>query len=206
MNYINKSLQSNIVANFFQFGPLIAHYKLKDNIIEELQKRGKKTDIDHKAKLAGHICDEKLFNEEDKKWFLNKTNEIFLNFIKELNSRYSIDKEPNSITLQNLWINFMKSGDYNPPHDHSGDISFVIYTDVPSDILIENKNFKGVGSGPGCINFIFGETSKLYKSNFCFVPVKGNMFVFPAILKHYVAPFKSKVTRTSVSGNLFFVD
>jgi hypothetical protein len=28
------------------------------------------------------------------------------------------------------------------------------------------------------------------------------MFIFPAWLKHYVAPYKSDVTRISVSGNV----
>ena len=28
------------------------------------------------------------------------------------------------------------------------------------------------------------------------------MFIFPAWLKHYVAPYKSNVTRISVSGNV----
>ena len=25
--------------------------------------------------------------------------------------------------LRSLWINFMKNGEYNPPHDHTGNIS-----------------------------------------------------------------------------------
>ena len=34
------------------------------------------------------------------------------------------------------------------------------------------------------------------------LPKTGDIFIFPASLKHYVYPFKSKVTRISVSGNL----
>ena len=33
-------------------------------------------------------------------------------------------------------------------------------------------------------------------------PKEGDMFIFPAWLKHYVAPFYSDVTRISVSGNV----
>ena len=50
------------------------------------------------------------------------------------------------MNLDKLWINFMKKGEFNPVHDHSGNISFVIYTSVPKEILMENKNFKGKGS------------------------------------------------------------
>ena len=33
-------------------------------------------------------------------------------------------------------------------------------------------------------------------------PEEGDMFVFPAWLKHWVSPFKSNCTRISVSGNV----
>ena len=33
-------------------------------------------------------------------------------------------------------------------------------------------------------------------------PQPGDFFMFPALLQHWVCPFKSKVTRISVSGNM----
>ena len=35
-----------------------------------------------------------------------------------------------------------------------------------------------------------------------FFPEEGDMYIFPAWLKHWVAPFKSDCTRISVSGNI----
>ena len=35
-----------------------------------------------------------------------------------------------------------------------------------------------------------------------FMPEEKDMFISPAWLKHYVAPYKSDVTRISVSGNV----
>ena len=35
-----------------------------------------------------------------------------------------------------------------------------------------------------------------------FFPEEGEMFVFPAWLKHWVYPYKSDVVRVSVSGNI----
>lgn len=199
MNNINTT---NLSMTFFQFGPLIAHYKLNDKFIEELNNKGKKTSVDFKSQLAGHIKKENAFEEDDKKWFLTNTQNIFSNYINQLKSTSGIKNNFDTITLQNLWINFMKSGEFNPPHDHSGDISFVIYTSVPKEIHQENQEFKGRGSGPGCISFLYGENSKSYKSEYRFIPEKSHMFIFPATLRHYVAPFQSKVTRISISGNI----
>jgi hypothetical protein len=36
------------------------------------------------------------------------------------------------------------------------------------------------------------------------LPKTGDMYIFPATLKHWVFPFKSLVTRVSVSGNILF--
>ena len=104
--------------------------------------------------LAGHIEKENEFDLEDKNWFLKNTNNIFSEYINSLQSNSFDQTRPpvQSINLEKLWINFMKKGEFNPLHDHTGDISFVIYTSVPNEILI-NNNFKGKGSGPGCISF-----------------------------------------------------
>ena len=62
-----------------------------------------------------------------------------------------------SINLNNLWINFMQKGEYNQPHSHGGDLSFVIYASMPNELVEENKNFLGTGAGPGSISFFYGE-------------------------------------------------
>ena len=35
-----------------------------------------------------------------------------------------------------------------------------------------------------------------------YFPEEGDMFIFPAWLKHWVSPFKSDCVRISVSGNV----
>ena len=99
----------------------------------------------------------------------------------------------------------MKKGEFNPIHSHSGDISFVIYISVPHEIVNECKNYTGTGVGPGTISFLFGEESNSYTSHHSFLPREGMMFMFPASLRHFVPPFKSNVTRISVSGNIDFI-
>ena len=37
-------------------------------------------------------------------------------------------------------------------------------------------------------------------------PQTGDMYIFPALLQHWVVPYKTKCTRVSVSGNLTIVN
>jgi len=101
-----------------------------------------------------------------------------------------------------LWINYQKANEFNPPHDHDGKLSFVIYLKIPEELKKENKEYKGRSCGPGGIQFMYGEGPRdavTYMSHF---PEERDMFIFPAWLKHWVSPFKSDCTRISVSGNI----
>ena len=104
-----------------------------------------------------------------------------------------------------LWVNFMKAGDFNPPHIHGGDISFVIFVDVPDKLSKEMEEHEGTTAKPGQLMFNYGENSKTKQwatIGHHVTPRTGDMYVFPAQQQHWVAPFKSDVTRISVSGNL----
>ena len=104
-----------------------------------------------------------------------------------------------------MWVNYQRKLEYNPPHSHSGDLSFVIYLQVPNE-LVEERN-ESVGKrrnfGPGAICFEYG----FHDAQFCIsdgfrFPEVGELLIFPAWLKHYVFAFKSDVERVSVSGNI----
>ena len=114
--------------------------------------------------------------------------------------------KPFTWDLESLWINFQQSSDFQPPHLHDGHLSFVIYLQFPEEIVEENK--KSIGdrknSGPGTINFMYGEILDFSKSVFALLPEEGDLLMFPSWLKHYVIPYKSDVERISVSGNLKF--
>ena len=43
------------------------------------------------------------------------------------------------ISLEELWVNFQKKHEYNPPHFHSGLFSFVIFMKIPFSIEDEKK-------------------------------------------------------------------
>ncbi len=202
MNNMQK-IDSNF--KFYHFGPIIAHQKLKNDFLNQLKIKGNKAIIDYRKDLAGHLDNEKAFSKDDKEWFINETKEIFFEYVQVLiQNSFSSNKANHikSMNLDNLWVNHMKHGEFNPIHIHGGDISFVIYTSVPKEIENENNSFKGTGSGPGCISFYYGEHSESFKSTYDFFPQEGDIFIFPAFLRHSVPPFKSKVTRVSISGNI----
>ena len=101
-----------------------------------------------------------------------------------------------------LWINYQKPNDFNPPHDHDGKLSFVTYLQIPEEIKKENTNYVGKSCGPGGIQFVYGNGPRDCITYMSFMPEENDMFIFPAWLKHWVAPFKSDCTRISVSGNI----
>ena len=66
----------------------------------------------------------------------------------------------------------------------------------------ENADYVGKSCGPGGIQFIYGNGPRDCITYMSFFPEEGDMFIFPAWLKHWVAPFKSDCIRISVSGNV----
>ena len=190
------------------FGPFLWSTELPKQIIDNLLEEGLKSNNDHRHKLAGIIEHEKGYSEE---YLLKFTNDIapyvnkFLNdgrnYFNSSNSKFDL---LNKISLESLWINVMKKGECNPSHVHDGDLSFVIFLQAPQELSIENKNYIGRSSGPGCIEFSYGEYNKNTITKQAFLPITGQLFMFPASLQHSVNSFQSDVERISVSGNFKF--
>mgnify|MGYP003145375280 FL=1 len=104
--------------------------------------------------------------------------------------------------LESLWANFQGPGDFNPPHSHGGALSWVIYLQIPDELIEENKQYKGTSAGPGGITFTYGDGPREVITYQTYLPHTGDMYIFPAWLQHWVYPFKSDVERISVSGNV----
>ena len=100
-----------------------------------------------------------------------------------------------------MWINFQHKNDFNPPHTHTGVLSFVIFLHVDNSIfeVQADTNTKDAGK----IIFSYGEEmSELIGNQWPVYPYTGLMFMFPARLKHHVPSFWIDNERISVSGNL----
>ena len=61
---------------------------------------------------------------------------------------------------------------------------------------------KKYGPGPGSLSFLYGDGNRQSITYQSVKPEDRDIFIFPAWIKHYVAPFYSDVTRISVSGNI----
>ena len=112
-------------------------------------------------------------------------------------------KIPENPYLDDMWINFSEQFDFNPPHIHNVNMSFVIYTHVPSRIFSVQADSQSPHAGK--IIFEYGEYISPYINNsFDVEPYEGLMFVFPSKLRHYVPSFWVDEQRVSVAGNVGF--
>ena len=167
-----------------------------------LLKEAKASKTDFETRLAGIVNkqvafrDYKMFEE-----FFSKIFELYADALQKWTGDDSIDFKQ-KYELDALWANFQGPGDFNPPHDHGGSLSWVIFLEIPEVLKFENSKYKGRSAGPGGITFIYGDGPRESVTHHSFVPEAGDMYIFPAWLKHWVFPFKSKCTRVSVSGNV----
>jgi len=198
-------MSSKLSYSFANFGPFLFKSKLPDELIGELLDEGIKTQEKYNHQLAGHLENQYLYPSTFQEKFYEKFSP-YLSAYRQGHCKYHNLNPSIPVEIQaiDLWINFMKAGEFNPLHTHGYDLSFVTYLNVPEEISQENQKFEGLGAGPGNITFQFTQRAKpeWATTGKSYLPKKGDLFIFPALLQHWVAPYKSDVTRISVSGNL----
>ena len=192
-----------IEVNTYNWGPCVIKIKIQDNFRKILIQEALKNEEDFTARLAGQIKKETGYNEKQRDKIIPYLSP-YLGIYDEAFQRYRMDKyeKKPQYVLSALWANFQRQYEFNPPHDHDGKLSFVIYLSIPDKLKEENKAYKGKSCGPGGIQFMYGDGIRdciTYISHF---PEEGDMFIFPAWLKHWVMPFHSDCVRVSVSGNV----
>jgi hypothetical protein len=184
----------------YNWGPLLYRSQLNEEDVLKIKSLCKKdVNKDARKDLAGHIDEEYDINK-------NSLFEIMIPYLKEYSGAFKnwYISRLGSIEMSDPWVNFMKPGEFNPPHIHTScDLSMVMYLDIPKELKKENEKYLGTlkNGGPGSICFIYGEDSKYVKSTLPIFPDTGDFFIFPSGLKHFVFPFKSNVERISVSAN-----
>ena len=149
--------------------------------------------------------------------YLNHFN--LINYYKS----FFIDGEVNFSDQFPAWVNFQEKHEYNPPHFHTGLISYVIWYKIPYTYEDESKY------GPGIKTPIddntttrFAESAVSYNGTFVFYmggneanivseilsvdrTWEGTLAVFPSSLNHAVFPFyTSDDYRITVAGNIHF--
>ena len=108
--------------------------------------------------------------------------------------------------LLSMWCVSQYSGDFNPLHIHSGDISGVIYLKIPEG---RDEEYEKEDHHPsiGDIQFIAGTPQAFSRNTLKIKPKVGDMFVFPAWLHHTVYPFRTpNQERRTLSYNLIYTN
>ena len=190
---------------YHHFGPYLAEMPVDPTYCAKLLKLGKTLKKSHRSNLAGQIHHEYIYGLQKDPWIFNEF-QIYINTWLEGWRRFSNKPKFNpKYKLFQMWINRMKAKEYNPIHIHLNcALSFVLWLEVPQQMLNETKKKETSASNPGDTCFLYGEDKWSVVTEKCFTPRVNTLIIFPADLRHSVMHFNSKVTRTSVAGNIKF--
>ncbi len=207
-----------ITRNFPNVGAIEG--QLPEDTVDSLWKlieESKKQPEDMKSELAGNISSSIRLDVNSPLIgdFVTNVIPIYIEqTIKSYGPPWRVTmKEGQGWTLESLWVNFQKKHEFNPPHDHSGVYSFVIWMQIPTSFAEQRKLPICVNSNANTqiSNFAFSYTNTLGKvSTFAYNMEKeaeGYMVMFPSQILHQVFPFyENDGERISISGNVTIGD
>ena len=164
--------------------------------------------------LAGNI--EKEFNI-DRTPALSHVNSILQPFVSEYVSVFDYasvlqqltDDKP--LVVSDLWVNFQKKHEFNPPHNHSGVFSFVIWLQIPflmADEIAAGPGYKGTEPQNGDFVLHYTDTTGITRWHNLQADrtMEGYILMFPNTMVHHVNPFYSTDEyRITVAGNMKFL-
>ena len=195
---------------FKPFGPSVLKVKMSEDLIKKLNdytdeksketKEGDKLDAGYA--LAGNVSqeiylDEKFMTESGFGKFLFTEVSNWISKTKK--------KQIKKFQISASWIVRQYQDEYNPIHMHTGHISGVGYTKVPTNLGSTRQ--KNKPNKNGHLQLIHGSKSFLSESVFDILPEVGDFYFFPHYLMHAVYPFcDTNEERRSVSFNAFLDD
>ena len=195
----------DISMESFTLGTIICRFKVPLEVIDEINK-----DYDnakdlpaHNKNLAGKIADEfkvtSILSENTRSLFTT----CFHQYLQ------TIKKPFWHVSLENVWINDMKSNEYNPFHYHTSPM-----TDLGLSSVLVLKRPETYGKeysredtpSNGNLEFNGGQQDPLSISQLRVDAKVGQLYVFPYTLLHGVYPFNGtdEIRRTmSFNCNLY---
>ena len=108
-----------------------------------------------------------------------------------------------------IWVNYQQKNEYNPIHNHGGDLSFVIWMEIPfkhsDECNVKNVVNSNATQSAAVFEIVYNDILGSIRT--FHLPVEngweGRIIMFPAKLFHSVNPFQtSDGYRISISGNL----
>ena len=179
---------------------------------ESCWKAKEKNKVKYNSKLVGHIKEEYGLPLGDNMEFENyMINASAAGPTNEWYSKWTFNTDDRPIVMENIWCNFQKKHEFNPPHTHSGVVSFVIFVQIPYDLEEEDKVYPDLNKDDDEVQLctsrfqlINGDGQGVKCDS---VPVdksfEGKALMFPSNQHHMVFPFyTSDDYRITVSGNL----
>ena len=216
------------------FSPMIMETEVPDKFIDIVNKVGdevlndetKSAKWDWSNHLVGKVHKEvqiPIVNKSDGDYCKNIMKSMCVEYLKNMisKSRAYIDNDVilhhptrgnsnptnENINISQSWIVSQYKGEYNPWHQHSGDLSGVIYLKIPKDMnKFYEEEYKDHYPCSGMIQFMQGDKQSLRSDTLTFRPEVGKMIIFPSWLKHSVYPFDANGERRSMSFNAYYVN
>ena len=200
-------------------------YKIEKDMVDHLWKivkEGRKKNNCVKNTLVGQISGSFALIDENNHY----TNEVLIplahHYIREFRLPYPtlpffMDKNYNmmevkqhTFMLKSIWGNYQYKHEFNPLHNHTGFLSFVVWLKIPYDEKSQSEIpfLKGTNDNSkfaGKFTFVHNDLMGMVRdSSF---PIRdddeGRMLMFPSELMHMVYPFYgTDEARVSISGNL----
>jgi|APGre2960657373_1045057.scaffolds.fasta_scaffold47984_1 hypothetical protein len=187
------------------------------DLLKDISNKSRDRKINVGNTLAGNITEQyqAIMDVPQTQIFHDKISKHVSIALKNFEKKYfknpSEEEKFNNIDFsfgEGAWINFQKSGEFNPIHHHTGMLSAVIYIDVPAAIAEENKIKNSNAPSAGAICWIYGNAAgSMLCTDYMYThqPTTGEIFIFPSGLQHLVYPFSCQVERISMSFNVYDV-
>ena len=123
-----------ITYEYYHWGPFLYRTILELEELKAINKLcSKKESEDNRKNLAGLLRHEYKIKPAD-------LFKIISPYVNSYASAYTETRQKilaNKIELVDSWVNYMTKFEFNPIHTHTGDLSFVIYTQIPPDLKKE---------------------------------------------------------------------
>lgn len=155
------------------------------------------------SRLAGHLAGEYNLN------MFEPLQTALYDIAKGYMKYYGI-KWSEKLNHHSVWVNFSEKHEFNPMHNHTGDLSWVSWINIPYNLSDEDelKNSKTANCKMNSrFHFIYNSYTGVPLTHKLEIDRdwEGKLIIFPAGLYHAVYPFyTSEDYRISVAGNLGF--
>ena len=197
--------------------------------LKNAAEQSKEKNIDTRRGLIGHINEEyNMYKHLNTSQSIVQSDNInfirYENFIKQCAfNKYFEDfwDKTNVLTkscelkIISTWVNFQKKHEFNPPHNHTGVMSWIIFLNIPYNLEDEDRVFPMLNMDHSqdisTSRLSFLQVSPIVKGGIDGVILnvdksfEGKILMFPSYIQHQVFPFyTSDDYRITISGNASF--